>query len=60
LRSPGNVAVGSGGVLLRLLVGGESLGLDRVSAEPEELLGGDEVPAKYVSSRTRPTRAWLL
>ena len=46
--SPGNIAVGSLGRLFDLEVVVESLGLSGVGAEEEELLAGDEVPAKGV------------
>jgi hypothetical protein len=46
LGGPGDVRVSSLGGLLALEVVGESLGLNGVSAEEEELLGGDEVPAR--------------
>jgi hypothetical protein len=44
LGSPSNVALGNVSRLLGALVAGESLGLERVSAEEEELLAGDQVP----------------
>ncbi|KAI6761303.1 hypothetical protein HG531_001856 [Fusarium graminearum] len=44
LGGPGDVRVSSLDGLLALKVVGESLGLDGVSAEEEELLGGDKVP----------------
>jgi hypothetical protein len=45
LGGPGDVRVSSLGGLLTLEVVRESLGLNGVSAEEEELLGGNEVPA---------------
>ena len=45
LRGPGDVRVSSLSGLLALEVVGESLGLNGLSAEEEELLGRDEVPA---------------
>lgn len=44
--SPGNIAVGSLGRLFGLEVVCESLGLNGVGPEEEELLAGDEVPAE--------------
>jgi hypothetical protein len=44
VRGPGGVVVASLGGLLAAAVVGERLGVDGVGAEPEELLGVDEVP----------------
>lgn len=46
MGSPGDVGVGSLSGLLALLVSGERLGLHGLSAEEEELLASDQVPAK--------------
>jgi hypothetical protein len=46
LGSPGNVAVSDINRLLRSLISGESLGIQGLVAEEEELLAGDQVPFK--------------
>jgi hypothetical protein len=45
LSSPSNVGLGNLSRLLSLLVGRQSLGLNGLGAEPEELLAGNDVPA---------------
>lgn len=48
--SPGNVVLGNLSVLLSPLVGGEDISLDRLGAEEEESLAGNQVPVTMVVS----------
>lgn len=50
LAGPRSNVVGGVGNLLVLQVVGESLGVDSLVAEPEELLGVDEVPGNRIVS----------